>query len=128
MESVKSSLIERLEDLKSDSDSIKDYVINELLEQENIESWLEDLLQHGCISGMTSLVYYKDTCNFYQSFKKDIWELAYEQMQEFGNSNILELIASLNGAKDVGSIENLMAWYGFEETARQIANELELEI
>jgi len=105
------------------------------LESEDVDyrlGQIEDLLTHGCVSGMVgSLIYYTDTCKFYADHKAEIYSMAEDQSENIGYKNAFELFANLNGAENVGSIdqlENLLAWYGFEEMARQIADELELEI
>jgi hypothetical protein len=110
-----------IEDIKSHSEDLQERIY-----------YIEGVLQHGCVSGYVSaLIYYADTTKFYQEHKEEIFELAQDMAEEMGQSGAMELFASLNGAKNVGSIdqeENLRAWFGFEETLRQIANELGMEI
>ncbi len=118
--------------LKGDNE-LKDAVIDTIINRTPSERihFITCTLQNGCVSGMVGeLIYYSDTCKFYEKHKDDIYLLAEEQAQEMGYNNVFELYASLNGAKDLGGIdqqENLLAWYGFEETLRNIANELEIE-
>jgi len=94
--------------------------------------WVSDLLRYGCVSGMVSeLIYYTDTVAFHDEHEVEIWDMLWDTSRELGDDNILELIASFNGSKDVGSMDqfkNLLAWWAFEETARQIAYECELEV
>lgn len=48
--------------IKDNPESIKSAVAQEVLVHDDPKSFFEDLLQHGCISGMvTSLIYYQDT-------------------------------------------------------------------
>jgi len=120
------------------SSELKDKVINDLIEYYNDNNgkdtyiWMSDILTHGCVSGMIGdLIYYKDTCAFYDQYEEDIWDLLEETKDSFGNKTILETIAGLNGAKDVGSNEqfkNLLAWFSYEETTRKIADELGLDL
>ena len=128
---------EKLQGLLGSSE-LKDKVINDLIDYCNDNNgkdtyiWMSDILTHGCVSGMIGdLIYYKDTCAFYEQYEEDIWDLLEETKQSFGNKNILETIAQLNGADDVDSDEqfkNLLAWFGYEETTRNIANELNLDL
>lgn len=94
--------------------------------------YINNILNHGCISGTVgALIYYTDTTKFYQTHKEDIFNLAEELGNDIGYKGAVELFASLNGAKDVGSVdqeENLRAWFGFEEMVRIIANELGIYI
>ena len=99
---------------------------------DNLMGVLNDLLQHGCISGMVgSLVYYRDTNDFYDRHQEDIDQLVYDMAEEMGYKNIYEFIASLNGAENVGGEEqhkNLLTWFAFEETARNLGVKAGLDI
>jgi len=115
-----------LEALKGNN-SLKDYCLDYLLDipGEERDTLIQDLLSYGCISGMVSgLIYYPETIKFADEYQDEIWDLASEQMASLGETNnILQFFASLNGSKDVGSMEqfkNLLAWYGFEEMTRII--------
>jgi hypothetical protein len=87
---------------------------------------LKDLFYGGCASGMVGhLVYYTDTCRFYRRYKADIAALLREAMDGCGDSP-----ASVFGDKwdatDPLAYEdrnqNLLAWFGFEEAALNLAN------
>ena len=118
------SLKSKLEALKGES-KLKDAVIDEALEYEtddDIKSFFEDLLNHGCVSGMIgSLIYYADTNKFFDDNEEEIEELVYEMQQELGYKKRAEFIASLNGsAESISQEKNLLSWFAFEETARKI--------
>jgi hypothetical protein len=131
---------DKLKELAKGND-LKSYVANWILEKSQdydqydertaIEGVLNDLFVGGCQSGIVSeLIYYADTTAFYDKYEDVIWELLERQAEELGHSTPLELISSFNGAKDVGNntqFKNLLAWYAFEETAREISYELEIE-
>jgi hypothetical protein len=93
------------------------------------ESMLNDLLSHGCVSGMVGhLIYYHDTLNFYRRFHAEIDSMYAEAIQEFGAD------FKLNGwdtddplARDTTN-KNILAWFGFEETARKFASLAGLDI
>ncbi len=119
----------KLMSLKTDN-KLKSAVIDIIMDRTESERihFITDTLKHGCVSGMVGeLIYYSDTCKFYNEHKEDIFDLA----DESGICNsAVELFASLNGAKDVHSVdeeENLRAWFGFEEMLRRIADQLEIE-
>ena len=96
----------------------------------NPKGWLEDVSQHGCQSGIVSgMIYYNETVAFYDAHVEDIWNKLYEDAEGAGQ-NIPELIASFNGAKNVGSHDhllNLLAWYAYESAARAILDRLPQE-
>ncbi len=119
--STKQSLIEKLNDIiESEPSSIKAQVAQEALDysSENIETFFLDLLQHGCQSGMIpSLIYYVDTHKFFDTHYGEIEELRYEFEEMLGES-----------LKPNGDLKNWYAWLAFEETARKLADVLELDI
>jgi len=89
---------------------------------------LEDITNHGCVSGFPGLTYYSDTHKLYYDFSEEIWDALSEDADSFGNKNIMELIASFNGADAVGSdgqFENLLVWYMAERIARELIEESE---
>ena len=101
--------------------------VMEILEDMSIDSSLEivinEVLQYGCVSGIVgSLIYYYQTEAFFNRHKEAINELAHELSEEiYGNP--FEIYHNLNG----GCSKNNMAWFGFEEMVRIIANEMEIE-
>ena len=83
---------------------------------------MEDMVNHGCSGGFHSIIYYTDTVALYDEFVEDIWNALYEDAESYGQ-NIMELMASFNGAKDVGGDEqfkNLLVWYMCERIAYNI--------
>ena len=91
---------------------------------EGYESAGSDLLQYGCQSGMVgSLVYYSDTVAFYDRHREEIDAMLAEMVDDTGLQP-----ADLFGEKwdksdplARGDLNrNLLAWFGFEETARRI--------
>ena len=100
-------------------DSIADWV------RKNISpSGRKEVLEHGCVSGcVPELIYYKDTCAFYDYYQNEIWEKLYDASNDLGCESVLHMIASFKGAKDVGSddqLSNLLAWWAVEETCYQL--------
>jgi hypothetical protein len=104
------------------SDTLQQAVINEALSYDTdaeIESFFRDLAQHGCVSGMVGkLVWYTQTHAFYDKYYDDIEELRVEYLENVGE------------ALNVGDRDwkNTLAWFAFEETAYQLANDLGIEI
>jgi len=107
-------------------ETIKNWVLNEV---KNGSINLEEITKYGCVNGcVSSLIYYEDTVKFHDKFEEEIWEMLYNEYQDFGFKSIPEYIASFNGSKDIGSLEqfkNLLAWYAVESVARQILEEKE---
>jgi phage gp36-like protein len=106
--------------LENETDSLKCAVAQEALDQDasEITSFFSGLLQYGCISGMVgSLIYYCDTHAFYDKHYDQIEELRLDHESSIGQP-----------IKVDSDYKNFMAWFAFEKTAYQLANELGLEI
>lgn len=95
-------------------------IIDQVEDNASFKCFMSDLMQHGCISGMvTSLIYYKDTHDFYDSMYDDIETLRYDYEQETGCK--IELPADQD-------LKNWFAWFAFEHTAQTLASKLGVEI
>lgn len=103
--------------IDSKPSSLYSEVAEEALDYHNPKSFFEDLLSHGCISGMVGkLVYYYDTHKFYDKYYQEIESLRDEYESSTGES-VLQYVN--------GDLKNWLAWFAFEETARTILNEFE---
>jgi len=92
-----------------------------------------NLFQGGCASGMVGdLIYYKDTIPFFKRHKNEIVGIAKEQANDYGVS-FGQMLEGLNGWDkddplcDDTQNQNLLAWFGFEETARRLADRAGIE-
>lgn len=99
----------------------------------NYESLFKDILYNGLQSGIIGeLIYYSDTLAWYKKHKKDISSMLKETMWSLGANSPKEVFGknwddSDPFAEDTQN-QNLLAWYSFEETAREIADRLGYEI
>lgn len=99
--------------------TIREYLL-ETLDHET----LVDITKYGCGGGIGGFIYYTETTAFHDEFEDQIWELLYEDSEDQGIT-IIELIAALNGQKDVGSMaqfKNLLCWYAVERVAYEMIN------
>jgi len=99
----------------------------------DISGYIKDLAYGGCESGMEgTLIYYTDTIKFYEKYKAEIKQLLKELMEDIGVKSPAELFGDKWDEDDMWAEEtnnqNLLAWFGFEETVRYIANELDMDI
>lgn len=136
MEAKVNTLKEKLEEfantplrkavVKEITENSADYSDSEI---EGLRVWLEDLNQNGCVSGMVGgLVYYADTLKFYTDYKDEINELLKELMENSGFKSPFELFGDKWDSADplaFGQLnQNLLAWFGFEETASKLYQEI----
>ncbi|MDE6473647.1 MAG: hypothetical protein K2L70_00910 [Clostridia bacterium] len=103
------------------------YVISKRHDYDDKTTIFKDILYHGCVSGIVSeLIYYSDTLKFYKKYKDEINSLLSEQMQSMGCFSLKDIFGKNFDDEDPLIIDthnqNLMAWYGFEETLRNIGN------
>ena len=122
-----------LKALKADGTKLERKVINVLLDQgssEEIENFMKDVIQHGCVSGIVGeLIYYNDTLAFYEKYKRDINNLLKESMEEFGLNSPSEIFKTWENEDPFAeeeSNQNLLAWYGFEVTVSKLVIELDI--
>ena len=105
-------------------DSIKDWILNNL-----DEGQVAEVVLHGCSGGVVSeLIYYADSCAFYEKYKEEIWQRLWDSWSDFGGDSVLHFIATFNGADDVGSddqFRNLLAWWACEDVCREVIAEKE---
>ena len=97
------------------------------------KSLLKDILYNGMQSGIISdLVYYSDTLKWYNKHKNEIKSLLRDSMMNYGTNNPADLFGR-NWDQDDPFVEdtankNLLTWFSFEETAREIADNLGYEL
>jgi len=103
-------------DLKT---AVAESIISHLDGYDEPEQFFNDLFQGGCVSGFIGeLIYYKDTYAFFDKYYSDIMDLVYEYKEQGIEVDLM---------KD-NNIKNTGAWFAYEETARQIADELGFDI
>jgi hypothetical protein len=93
------------------------------------EDLLKDLFYGGCSSGMVGhLIYYHDTLAFYRKHHKEIDAMYAEAVQEYGPDFRLNPWDETDPLARDTQNRNTLAWFGFEETARKLADRAGLEI
>ena len=105
---------EVVEDVLNDSDDT---------DLEVIKLWLENVVQHGCSSGVVgSMVYYEDTVKFFETYANDINDILAYDLSTTG-LNIDELLHNWNTADPLAREvhnQNLLAWYAYESVCRDL--------
>jgi hypothetical protein len=103
----------------------------------------EDIQNHGADGGWNGFIWYDDTKKLYRRNRKAILQLA-EQMADDLGEDLLSMVASFNCLKCykltqnevaqalylskgewVDSVQNAMAWFALEETARSYCDAIE---
>ena len=127
-------LLKNVKQLKVDATPLKkrvcNYVIDEWGNYDDKKNIFTDVLNYGCQSGMVGfLIWYSDTVRFYKQYKQEIDDLLYNLMYETGIYSLPELFGNKWDKEDpLGNSDfnmNLLAWFGFEETLRDIGRAFE---
>lgn len=124
-----------IKELKRNSDSpltkrVCNYVIGRWGDYNDKKYIFTDVLHNGCCSGVVSeLIYYYDTARFYKQYRQEINEMLYNIMNETGLYAPSELFGDKWDKEDPLAQDdfnqNLLAWFGFEETLRNIGHNFE---
>ncbi len=102
--------------IKDTPATIEAFVAQEALGHENLSHFFNDLATYGCVSGMvSSLIYYRQTHQFFDCYYEQINELRLEYEENTGTQ--IQLGSDL---------KNTLAWFAFEETAFQMGSDLGL--
>lgn len=101
--------------------------------ESGVEGALSDLFYGGCASGMVSeLIYYSDTLKFFSTHRREISQLLTDSLENYGSGSPSDLFGDKWDSSDPlaqeASNRNLLAWFAFEETARNLAAKAEIEI
>lgn len=127
--------LKNIRQLKKDSESplmkrVCNYVIDEWSNYDDKVCIFKDVLYYGCQSGTVGfLIWYTQTTAFYQQHRSEINDLLYNVMSETGLYSLPELFGKRWDTEDPLATDdfnqNLLAWFGFEETLRHLAQNFE---
>lgn len=116
MENMRNKLME----LSCESDNklyqrVISIALEHIDEYENPSRYFEEVLYGGCQSGIVvELIYYYQTEKFFDEYHEEIFEIYNDYQAD-------SLLYNFELSK------NNLAWFGFEETLRHIAYDLDLE-
>ena len=124
-----------IKELKRNSNSpllkrVCNYVIDRWSEYDDKKHIITDVHNYGWQSGIVGeLIYYTDTVRFYKQYRQEINNLLYDTMNGTGLYSPSELFGDKWDKEDPLAQDtynqNLLAWFGFEETLRNIAYNFE---
>lgn len=95
-------------------DEILAIVAADALDDDSPITYLENVIQHGCVSGWVSgLVYYSDTHAFFDKHYDEI----HDMISDYKDNTGVDLVHT-------GDLKNFYAWFAYEQTAYSILNQL----
>ena len=127
--------LKNIKEIKRNTDSslirrVCNYVISRWSDYTDKKDIFTDVLNHGCQSGIVGeLIHHSDTVRFYKQYKDEINSLLYDAMNGTGIYSPSGLFGDKWDKKDPLAQDtynqNLLAWFGFEETLRNIGYNFE---
>jgi len=106
-----------------ESDSVVDWLKEEILSSEEPLSYLTDIVNNGCISGIIPGVnYYKQTNDFYDKYQDEIESHFWKEADRRGK-DFLTYVGSLPGSENVGGLgqfKNHLVWSYIDELAYRL--------
>ena len=125
--------LENVEKIKNESNSaltkyVCDYIVINWKYCDDKTRIFLNIIENGCKNGACrDLIYYGQTKRFYDTFKHEINELIYKS----DYTDLVDLFGSDWDVTDPLALEvdnqNLLAWFGFEETITNIARKFGIE-
>ena len=125
--------LENVEKIKNESNNelvkrVCRYIMSNWEYYDDKKNIFLDVIKDGCRSGACrDLIYYSQTKRFYDSYKHEINELVYKS----DYTDLSDLLGSdwdnHNPLALDEDNQNLLAWFGFEETLRNIAIKFGIE-
>jgi hypothetical protein len=137
---TKNGELKRLTQLVSNSSNKLEKKVASMLKEkvsrggyDSLRSLIKDVLYNGLQSGIINdLIYYSDTLKFYKAYKKEILALLNETLRNTGYRSADQLFGKNWDDEDPMAQDtqnqNLLAWFGFEEITRNLADQLAYDI
>lgn len=96
------------------SEEVVSFVVDDIMGQDDMQTYINDVMNNGCVSGtVSSLIYYSDTDKFFISYHDEIFDLLNEYKEENGEYPTIELNS------------NNLAWFTYEKVLFDINSYLE---
>ena len=79
-----------------------------------------DIAKHGCIGGVSGLIYYHETSDFYDDHVTEIWEMLEDAADQEG-VKLMEKVQSLtHDEESYRTFKNKLVWWAVEVRAQQL--------
>jgi len=91
----------------------------------NLRPLSREITHQGADAGFPGITYTRDLVKLHDKFGDEIWQMAVEDAEEYGASNVCSFISGFSRSDMMHSIDtfkSLMVWYACEKLARENSN------
>lgn len=94
--------------------TIKDY-----LEKKDKED-VADIANHGCSGGVSGLIYYHETSDFYDEHVVEIWEMLEDAADQEGQTLAEKVYSLTKDEESYRTFKNRLVWWAVEVRAQEM--------
>lgn len=90
--------------------------------KENLAEELADIASLGADAGYPHITYTFDCVVLHDRFEEELWDMLYDDAQEFGFDNVAAFMATWQRKdmlNNLDQMKNLIVWYAVEKIARE---------
>ena len=81
---------------------------------------IKDIANHGCSGGVSGLIYYHETNDFYDEHMTEIWEMLEDAAYQEGVKLMEKVYAITKDEESHRTFKNKLAWWAVEVRAQEL--------
>ena len=81
---------------------------------------IKDIANHGCSGGVSGLIYYHETSDFYDELRTEIWEILEDSADQEGVTLMEKVYALTKDEESYRTFKNKLVWWAVEVRAQEL--------
>ena len=81
---------------------------------------IKDIANHGCSGGVSGLIYYHETSDFYDEHRTEIWEMLEDSADQEGVTLMEKVYALTKDEESYRTFKNRLVWWAVEVRAQEM--------
>jgi len=81
---------------------------------------IKDIANHGCSGGVSGLIYYHETSDFYDEHRTEIWEMLEDSADQEGVTLMEKVYALTKDEESYRTFKNKLVWWAVEVRAQEL--------
>ena len=81
---------------------------------------IKDIANHGCSGGVSGLIYYHETSDFYDEHLTEIWEMLEDSADQEGVKLMEKVYALTKDEESHRTFKNKLVWWAVEVRAQEL--------